>query len=524
MTVVRGPELSIPPLTVPDLLRRAATTAPAATAVIERDRRITYRDLDRLANQAAQILRPHVDARRWSRVALSWEASIEGVAAYYGVFRSGAVMVGLMPPKPAGELSRIIAETLPSVLVLDPVTRSKLADIVGDRPILSIPSIVRPAQPSVDTDGPASVAPPLIEPAPTDPALLAFSSGTTGPSKCVRLSHGNIVANAFLVAMGHRIEEHSIVLPNMPILNPLQLNAVVAARGTLVLDPARDAPGIADRVGAYAVTHFYGIPELFNRMAAADLEPAEFATVRYFSCGSKALSQAVSSRLETRFGVKLFQGYGQTETAYHSHVDDPDDPVHGSVGRALANTETRIVDVATRRVLAAGEVGEIELRGPQCMSGYLNRPDLEPFTRDGWFMTGDVGYLDDTEHLFVIDRLVDIGIIDGRVISPSELERQIEAIAGVGEAGVIVTEDNHGRGRVEAFVAPSSELPIAASQTLLGRIMATVELDDVHVVDRLPRLPINGKIDRKVLLTDHAAAAASNPVGTDEHAQGESAR
>lgn len=183
----------------------------------------------------------------------------------------------------------------------------------------------------------------------------------------------------------------------------------------------------------------------------------------------------------------------------------------------LPNTETRVVDVVTREPLLVGSIGEIEIRGPQLMDCYMNRPDLEPFTKDGWFMTGDIGYLSSDDHLFVIDRLVDIGFRDGAVVSPSELERQLEVHSDVKEAGVILEpSDTESPLSVIAFVVPREAAVSAFKLVLSSADFRQVDAcDEIYLVDHIPRLPINGKVDRKALLALLPIVRSSNFTQTD---------
>ncbi|WP_010533653.1 class I adenylate-forming enzyme family protein [Brachybacterium squillarum] len=491
--------MRIPEIVVAELVQASATRFPDSIAIIDRGTTTTYEELDQRIDMVAATLRPLVGGNRWTRVGVTWSPSLDGVIAYYAVLRAGAVMVGLMPPKPGAELTRAIEETRPDLLILDHQTRERLGPFAQTIRTLGLTTVIDEVGIPITEKAPEGSP----APDPSDPAVLAFTSGTTGPSKCVRLSHRNIVSNAFMVGAGHRFDSTSVIYPNMPILNPLHLNAAIAAGAAFVIDPVRDAHAIAERLERCGVTHFYGIPSLFGRLAEAEgLAPEMFASVKYFSCGSKALSPSLSDRLERIFSVKMFQGYGQTESAYHSHVDDPDRPVHGSVGRSLPNTETRIVDANSREPVPFGTVGEVEIRGPQMMTGYTNRPDLEPFAKGGWFMTGDVGRLSDDGHLFVIDRLVDIGYRNGEVISPSEIERRLETYASVKEAGVALEKDScqDSTDLVVFLVRHDAGSAVTGDDPLLDELEGLRENGEIYFVDRLPRLPINGKVDRKAIL------------------------
>lgn len=512
--IQRTTTIEIPDILVSDLLHASATRWPKAVAVIDRGHEFTYEDLNARVDALSKAMRPLVAGSKWKRFGLTWTPTLDGVITYYSVLRAGAIMVGLMPPKPGAELTRAIEETQPDYLILDEATREKIGSAARRRTTFELANLSSELSNRVNRSQSLGWVPPISN----DPAILAFTNGTTGPSKCVRLTHKNIVASALMVAVGHRMDSRSVVFANMPIMNPLHMNAAISAGATFVIDPARENSAIADRLERHKITHFYGIPSLFGQLENdSGIVPEQLKTVKYFSCGSKALAPQLSTALEQRFGVKVFQGYGQTETAYHSHVDDPDNPVHGSVGVGLPNTDTRIVEITTRKPMPIGSIGEIEIRGPQLMVGYMNRPDLEPFTRDGWFMTGDIGYLSSDGHLFVIDRLVDIGYRNGAVISPSELERQLEAQPAVKEVGVVL-ESMSGSSALAAiaFVVPHKAAASGCGADAGGKTLQHMsECDEIYFIDRLPRLPINGKVDRKTLLAHLSAVRSASTTGAD---------
>lgn len=512
--IQRATTIEIPGIPVSDLLRISATRWPKAVAVIDRGHELTYEDLNKRVEALSKALRPLVAGSQWKRLGLTWTPTLDGVITYYSVLRTGAIMVGLMPPKPYADLARAIQEAQPHYLILDKATREKIGSVAQQHTTFELANLSSELFSRVDQSQSFGWVPPTSD----DPAVLAFTSGTTGPSKCVRLTHKSIVASALMVAVGHRMDSRSVVFANMPIMNPLHMNAAISAGATFIIDPARESSAIADRLERYKVTHFYGIPSLFGQLGnASDIVPEQLKTVKYFSCGSKALAPELSTTLEQRFGVKVFQGYGQTETAYHSHVDDPDNPVHGSVGVGLPNTETRIVEVTTREPMPIGSIGEIEIRGPQLMVGYMNRPDLEPFAKGGWFMTGDIGYLDSDGHLFVIDRLVDIGYRNGAVISPSELERQLETQPAVKEAGVVLDSMSGSTALTAiAFVVPHKASASGCVADVKKEALQHMnECDEIYFIDCLPRLPINGKVDRKTLLAYLPAVRSASITETD---------
>ena len=244
--IQRTVTIEVPEIPVSDLLHNTAMRSPEAVAVVDRSHELSYEDLEARVDALSQAIRPLVTGDRWKRIGLSWTPTLDGVITYYAVLRAGAIMVGLMPPKPGSELIRAIEETQPDFLILDEATREKVSRLARQFRIFDLSSLS--SELAGGTGAPRTgSAPPISD----DPAVLAFTSGTTGPSKCVRLTHRSIVANALMVAAGHRMNSQSVIFVNMPIMNPLHMNAAVSAGATFVIDPARESRTIVDRMARY---------------------------------------------------------------------------------------------------------------------------------------------------------------------------------------------------------------------------------------------------------------------------------
>jgi long-chain acyl-CoA synthetase len=318
--------------------------------------------------------------------------------------------------------------------------------------------------------------------------------------KGVRLSHRNLVVNAMQTADAHGLDERSVVLNHLPAYHLMHLNAGVSAGATQVLCRADDPAEAIVHAGRCGATHYYSLPMRLARLAAHP-RLTELATgaLRGLFSGGSALAPGAGAALRAHFGIPVIQGFGLAETTSMTHLDRPDRPRPGSVGPPAADTGCRIVDVDSRAPLPAGRAGEIEVRGPQLMLGYLDgSPAL---TADGWLPTGDVGYVDADGYLFLVDRRGDVFKCDNEMVAPSDLERELAAQPGVAGCAVVDRPDPiHG-------AVPHALVVLADDDgTRLDAIMrATNErlapyqrIRYATAVAAIPRSPI-GKIDRRAL-------------------------
>ncbi|WP_164551805.1 AMP-binding protein [Streptomyces sp. WAC 01529] len=340
---------------------------------------------------------------------------------------------------------------------------------------------------------------------------VQFTSGTTGRPKAVRLTHRNLTLNATQIAAAHRVDASSVCLNHLPTYHPMHLNSAVAAGATQVLCPAGDPAEAVAAANAHRATHLYSLPVRLIRLAAhPGLGGLTLETVRRIASGGSALPAPAARALTEHFGIPVLQGYGLAETSPLTHSDDPDHPVHGSVGRPLPGTECRVVDVASRAVLAVGEVGEVQLRGPQLMKGYLGGPDGTGLEPDGWLSTGDVGRIADDGRLFLVDRLKDVFKCDNFLVAPSEVEQALNRHPRVADSVVVDLPHEFSGAVAGALVVLTGtgegEGDDSDPRTALAEIVSEVNeqlpyyqhLQHAEPVAAIPRSG-NGKIQRREL-------------------------
>lgn len=531
------PFLTYPRIPLDGLLRRAAERDPDGAAVTTERATVTFAALDRHADRIAHWL-------------AGTSASVVGVAntldpvypaAYYGTARAGRTIALLNPL--AGEAALIQVCTATGLeIAFVPTSVAELLTKIGDRlPKLRtivvtdaedgiVPGAALPID-QVLADVPDA---PYEAPAPDldDVACVQFTTGTTGRSKGVRLTHRNIVANAAQIALAHHLDGDSVTVNHLPLYHTMHLNSAVHAGASQVLcalpDPVASL-GVAARVGA---THYYGLPARLTRLAA-DPRLAEDGTegvpagprLKVVMSGGSALAPAAARRLRDALRVPVVQGYGLAELsplATNQPLTAAPEP--GAVGHPLPGTECRIVSLGGRSPVEVWSTGEIQIRGPQLMAGYLDDDEPSPVDADGWLTTGDVGYLDDTGALHLVDRLSDVFKYDNELVSPSAVERILAEDPRVAEcivvdwpdpvhgslvwAGVVLREIPGGYGEGLSGAPGILDVLDSVAERANARLGHADRIRRLEELDAVPRNPGGKPTRRELRKRLHLRAAA----------------
>lgn len=341
-----------------------------------------------------------------------------------------------------------------------------------------------------------------------DVAIIMYTSGTTGLPKGAMLTHGNILwnnINAMLAFGGSRDDVVMTVAPLFHIggLNVMTLGSFHTG-STLVLLRNFDAGQVLADFERYKVTHMFGAPAMYLFMAQQpQFASTDLGSIKNLICGAAPVPESLIELYGAR-GVDFCQGYGLTETAPFSSFLTPEWAVSklGSAGQAPLYSDTRIVD-DNNQPLPPGERGEICLRGPNIMKGYWNRPEAtaEAIDTQGWFHSGDVGYLDEDGFLFICDRLKDMVISGGENVYPAEVESVLYKHDAIAEVAVIGLPDEKWGEAVTAVAAlhADHELTIEELREFAEDFLARYKLPlRLHVVEALPRNPA-GKVLKFVL-------------------------
>ncbi len=506
------------PSRVDGLLAESAALYPDRVALVGDDGELSYATLDRRASSVAAALPGLLagsGAASGGAVAVASVLHPDFAVAYYGAMRAGQVVAVVNPLLREEDLVHVLTLSGARSAFVDADLGLRLASVRDRLPELRQVVLIGadaqagaglPTLAGLLADAPAEPAPPVPVLA-DDVACIQFTSGTTGRPKGVRLTHRNLAVNAAQVADAHRLDSASVTVNHLPTFHPMHLNSAVRAGATQVLCTG---PAPADAVGAanrHSASHLYSLPVRLARLAAdPDLGELTLETVTRIASGGSALAVPAARRLTERFGIPVFQGYGLAETSPLTHSDDPDNPVHGSVGRPVAGAECRVVDVDSRAVLAVGSVGEVQLRGPQVMKGYLGGPDGTGLEADGWLTTGDVGRVDADGRLFLVDRLKDVFKCDNFLVAPSEVELVLHGHPLVRESVVVDLPDALSGAVAGALVVllPGAELAEVLA-TVNEQLPYYQRISRAQAVDSIPRSG-NGKIQRRVLREELLAA------------------
>ncbi len=341
-----------------------------------------------------------------------------------------------------------------------------------------------------------------------DVVALPYSSGTTGYPKGVMLTHYNLVAMLRQMEASDAFAENDTVVCIVPMYHLYGLHVVVnlgLTRGATIVTLPRYEPALfLKTLEKYQVTVAPLVPPLVLALARApEVDKYDLSTLRLIHCGAASLAANVADACSSRLGCQIRYGYGLTEVSPLSHASIASRPdKNGSVGYCLPNTECRIVDYLSGADLGPGEEGEILVRGPQVMKGYLGNPQAtaELIDGEGWLHTGDIGYAAEDGRLFVVDRLKELIKYKGRQVAPAELEALLLSHPAIVDAAVIPSPDEEAGEVPKAFVVLKGEASAEEIMNFVAeRVAPHKRIRKLEFVREIPKSPA-GKILRRILV------------------------
>ncbi|GAC1315334.1 MAG: acyl-CoA synthetase [Acidimicrobiales bacterium] len=437
-------------------------------------------DLDALSRRAAARFQA-AGLRAGDRVLISAASSVALIAHHVGALRLGLVVVPVNTAYGEAELGHITRDAEPSAAVLDDERR---VPWVGDVPVLMVADDLHQLE--------AAATGALDRPDPGDPALIGYTSGTTGRPKGAVLSHANLLASAEALRVAWRWSPTDRLILALPLFHMhglgVGVHGTLLAGASMVLLPRFDVDAVLDAVPD--ATLFFGVPTMYARLAASD-RVGELAGLRLCVSGSAPLPPEVFERIAIAGHQRVLERYGMTETVMLLSNPYEGERRAGSVGFPLPGVEL---------TLDEGDAGEILVRGPSVFGGYWRNDDATRAAfRDGWFLTGDVGERDCDGYIRIVGRNKELIISGGFNVYPREVEEVLETHPAVLEAAVTGTPDPEWGEAVTAYVVLRH--PVSTKDLVehcKGRLAPFKSPRLVHVVEALPRNAL-GKIQRDAL-------------------------
>jgi acyl-CoA synthetase (AMP-forming)/AMP-acid ligase II len=498
------PDVEVPATSLPALVLRDVEAHADKPALIDgpSGRTLTYAQLAGAVARTASGL----SARGFAKgdvLALSSPNLPEFAVVFLAVTSLGGVVTTANPLSTADELRRQLVDS-------------------GARLLVTVPPLVDVARQAIDGTvvrelvvfGEADRATPFaalladqvsVDPAPIDPAVdlavLPYSSGTTGVSKGVMLTHRNLVANlAQLDAMAPYaavpVRGDDVVLGLLPFFHIYGMVVIMGYAllkgATVVTMPRFDLEEFLELIQSRGITYVNVVPPIVQAMAKHPaVDGYDLGSLRALASGAAPLSAEIAGMAAERIGCAVMQGYGMTELSPVSHTnpDPPDRIDRGSVGPPIPSTECRIVDVDTGADVAVGEKGELLVRGPQVMTGYLNADDATAaaIDDDGWLRTGDIATVDERGYFTIVDRVKELIKYKGFQVAPAELEALLLTHEQVVDAAVVGSPDE-----LMGFVA--------------DRVAPHKRIRRVELVEQIPK-SASGKILRRQLIEAERGAS-----------------
>ncbi|MCC6947512.1 MAG: malonyl-CoA synthase [Bradyrhizobiaceae bacterium] len=445
------------------------------------------------------------------RVAVQVEKSWENLALYLACVRAGAVYLPLNTAYPLAELEYFIGDAQPSFVVCRPESEAGVRGLCARLGRATVESLGTRGDGTLLAAAADAPIRPVVDRDAEDLAAILYTSGTTGRSKGAMLTHENLLSNAQVLVDYWRFTGEDVLLHALPIFHTHGLfvasNVILLAGGSMIFLPKFDADEVVRLLPK--ATSMMAVPTFYVRL----LEHPGFTRaltkhIRLFTSGSAPLLAETHRAFSERTGHAILERYGMTETNMNTSNPYDGDRIPGTVGFPLPGVELRVADVESGRVLPQGEVGVLEVRGPNVFKGYWRMPEKTQaeFRPDGFFITGDVGRIDERGYVHIVGRAKDLVITGGYNVYPKEVETEIDAIAGVVESAVIgLPHPDFGEG-VTAVVVREKGANLGEEDVisaLADRLAKFKQPKRVFFVDELPRNTM-GKVQKNVLRDTYA--------------------
>lgn len=483
--------IDLPPIAIHQFLTDAFREVPEKVAIHFMGRELTYKELYQSALKFANYLRS-LGVEKGDRVAIMLPNCPQSVIAYYGVLYAGGIVVQTNPLYTERELQYQMADSGAKVILVMDILYPRTMKIINETNIENVivtgikdylpfpKNLVYPFiqkkqygfSVKVEHSGMNHLFTEIMKSATAteitvdfdfenDLALLQYTGGTTGFPKGVMLTHKNLIANTMMCdAWMYKCNKgEEIILGILPFFHVYGMTTVlvlsIMQQGKMVLLPKFDVEQALKTIDKQKPTLFPGAPTMYiGLLNHPDLAKYDLSSIKACLSGSAPLPLEVQEKFEALTGGRLVEGYGLTETSPVTHANPIwENRINGSIGLPWPNTDAAVLRSGESEVLPPGEVGEIAVKGPQVMKGYWNRPEDTAMTfNDGWFLTGDLGYMDENGYFYVVDRKKDMIIAGGFNIYPREVEEVLYEHEAIQECVVAGIPDPYRGETVKAYI------------------------------------------------------------------------
>ncbi|MGA2670883.1 MAG: long-chain fatty acid--CoA ligase [Dehalococcoidia bacterium] len=493
-------------------LEDSAENYPNNVAFIHEKKSLTYRELNEQTCRLARGLN-RLGVKKGDRVVLLLHNSLEFIVGYYGILKAGAIVVPLNPLYKVTELTHNFSDSGAKCVITDKECYSVIQRIEDEvRPDIVI---------LIDGDGQpetVSLAKILVE-YPTEPlkldyhpkddvAVITYTGGTTGLPKGVMLTHRNLVANAIQNVIWMRWSHEDTIMSVLPLYHSwgacTSMNSVIYCGARAVIMARFNAEELLKTIESEKATILYSAASLFIMLLNSSLlGKYNISSLKYVKVGAMPVSPETKERWDKTTGVTMVLGYGLSEASPETHDCPPDRVRVGTIGIPVIDTDAKIMDVETGNLeLSSGEIGELVVKGPQVMKGYLNHPEDDKETlRDGWLYTGDLAFMDEEGYFHIVDRKKETIKYKGYTIAPAEIEAIIYEHPAVKECAVIGKSDTIAGEIPKAFVVLKEGCNVTGEEIMEfceRKISPYKKVREVEFISEIPKTTV-GKVLRKSL-------------------------
>ncbi|MEY2194699.1 long-chain-fatty-acid--CoA ligase [Neobacillus sp. BF23-41] len=446
-------------------LKNSAARFPSNIAYTFLNQSKTYAELDKVVDCVAAGLAAQ-GIRKGDKVALLLGNCPEFVIAFYGILRAGAVVVPINPTYTSGEISYILSNSHARAVITHSSLDSTISPLREQLEHLTMVIYTDSIKSEwtweslLQKTNDIFVSPCIDE---DDLAVILYTSGTTGKPKGAMLSHRNLASNVESLSRLTEFTEEDRLITVLPMFHVFSMtvciNMPIACGGTIVIVPKFSPAEVVNTIRREKATLFAGVPTMFNFMLQLpEQTAADFSSIRACFSGGASIPVELLHKFEEKYNVRIIEGYGLSETAPVTAFN----PLRGtrkpgSVGIDIPDVKNKVVDPDGIEV-PRGEVGELIVKGPNVMMGYLGMPEATfSALKDGWFYTGDLARMDEEGYIYIVDRKKDMILVGGYNVYPREVEEVLYQHPAIVEAAVIGITDNEYGEIVKAFVVTNNE-------------------------------------------------------------------